>query len=474
MFLYSLMAEGGLPQGLIGQAGHYRRVVLGLLQEIEAEGGTQAAPFADRIASRWVAALPQTFRTADFARLLADLALALARLREELPEDLSEQAAERWLDRHHPGWAAELPLRMSPEVAEQLIRPALGGARGRNAVPGPLAVRELCRDEAGRWRWFLRMHDDGFLPELLLPAASDLRLRLLPVGAAASAPDAPVYTATPADQGGWQVRRIGRRGAAVLPLEPQVPFVLGAFADGRPKGEIVIAPGVPVPAEAPSLWRAADPSEGSGATRLVSQPGSGRTRAPCLWLLGSEAAEAVAGEGVSLEGPEPVAGGNLWRVSGRGLLSLGTQHRFRIEIAAAEETPEARLVPVGEVLPVWRIEQERGLVYRGKPRIFGEIGATGLRLLPDRVLRHSSAASRALGEHIVEWVEQGEPLTRLRVTCLPQAARIAVVEDATGRLVVTCEGLPPGLRMTLRAGAAEARADLSGDAGQIVSHLPDN
>lgn len=467
MFLYSLMAEGGLPQALLGQAGHYRRVVLGLLQEIEAEGGTQAAAFADRIASRWVAALPQTFRTADFARLLADLALALARLREELPEDLSEQASERWLDRHHPGWAAELPLRMSPEVAEQLIRPALGSARGRTAAPGPLAVRELCRNEAGKWHWFLRLHDAGFLPEVLLPGAADLRLRLLPVGAAISATEAPVYAATP-DQGGWQVRRIGRSGVALLPFEPQVPFVLGAFADGRPKGEIVVASGGVTPAEAPSLWRAADPSEGSGATRLVSQPGSGRARAPCLWLLGSETTEAAAEEGVALHGPEPVAGGKLWRVSGRGLLSLGAEYRFRIETCAAEEAPEARLVPVGEVLPAWRTERERGLVYRGKPRIFGEIGATGLRPLSDRAVRYSPAASRELGEHIVEWADKGELLARLRLTCLPRAARIAVAEDASGRLVLTTEGLPPGLRITLRAGAAEARGDLTGDTGQIV------
>ena len=61
MFLYTLMAEGGLPEALLAQAGHYRRVVLGLLADIEAEGGIQAAPFADRIAARWIAALPQTF-----------------------------------------------------------------------------------------------------------------------------------------------------------------------------------------------------------------------------------------------------------------------------------------------------------------------------------------------------------------------------------------------------------------------------
>ena len=103
MFLYTLMAEGGMPGALLAQAGQYRRVVLGLLTDIEAEGGAQAAPFADRIATRWIAALPQTFQSGDFARLMAEFALALAGLRAMLPEDLPAQAAERWLDANRPG-----------------------------------------------------------------------------------------------------------------------------------------------------------------------------------------------------------------------------------------------------------------------------------------------------------------------------------------------------------------------------------
>ena len=76
MFLYSLMAEGGLPQALlVAQQGLYRRVVLGLLAEMEAEGGLEAAPFSERIAARWITMLPQTFQTTDFVRLLAELAL---------------------------------------------------------------------------------------------------------------------------------------------------------------------------------------------------------------------------------------------------------------------------------------------------------------------------------------------------------------------------------------------------------------
>ena len=138
MFLYSLMAEGGLPQALlVAQQGLYRRVVLGLLAEIEAEGGPAAAPFSERIAARWITLLPQTFQTTDFVRLLAELALALIRLRSMLLKWICRSRRyDRWLDTHHPGWAATLPLRMSPEIAEQLIRPALGSARGVRTVAG--------------------------------------------------------------------------------------------------------------------------------------------------------------------------------------------------------------------------------------------------------------------------------------------------------------------------------------------------
>ena len=59
--------------------------------------------------------------------------------------------------------------------------------------------------------------------------------------------DAPVYTAAP-EQGGWRIRRFGRTGPTAVPFAVQTPFILAAFADGRKKGEFVIAPGMPGPA----------------------------------------------------------------------------------------------------------------------------------------------------------------------------------------------------------------------------------
>jgi hypothetical protein len=50
MFLYSLMAEGGVPEALLLQEGLHSRVMKGLLVEIEAEGGaTLSLGTAERI-----------------------------------------------------------------------------------------------------------------------------------------------------------------------------------------------------------------------------------------------------------------------------------------------------------------------------------------------------------------------------------------------------------------------------------------
>ena len=145
MSLYSLMAEGGIPETLLKEPGLYRGVVMGLLSEIEVEGGPAAGPWAEQIASRWTLRLPQTFQNADIARLLGTLALSLAKLRAMLPDDLPEAAAEQWLNTHRPGWTSDIPLRMTPEIAETLIRPALRAERDSHSVAArPLCGRELC------------------------------------------------------------------------------------------------------------------------------------------------------------------------------------------------------------------------------------------------------------------------------------------------------------------------------------------
>jgi hypothetical protein len=129
LYLYTLMAEGGLPQALLVQPGLYQRVIKGLIADIEAEGADIPGALAYRIAARRVMELPQTFQTEDIVRLLADLTHALVRLRSEAPRDIPLELIDRWLDRNRPNWVQTLPLRLSKEIADTLIRPALRSER---------------------------------------------------------------------------------------------------------------------------------------------------------------------------------------------------------------------------------------------------------------------------------------------------------------------------------------------------------
>jgi hypothetical protein len=133
------MVGGGLPEALLKQPGLYHRVFKGLLAQIEAEGASVPQDLAYHIAARWVEELPRTFHTEDIALLLRDLVLALATLRDEIPEHLPLDLINRWLESSRPEWGRSSPLRLSPGALEILIRPALQMER-RTFVA------------AGRWR----------------------------------------------------------------------------------------------------------------------------------------------------------------------------------------------------------------------------------------------------------------------------------------------------------------------------------
>ena len=466
MFLYSLMAEGGIPEALLKSPGLYRDVVLGLLTEIEREGGQAARSWAELISARWVVRLPQTFRGPDIARLLADLALSLADLRAELPADLPEAAADQWLNKHKRGWLSRLPLRMTPEIAETLIRPALRAERDPlSTALGPLCRRELRRDGAGKWHGYLVPDDDGWLPVELYPDAKGLRLRLLPAGATRI--QGLIYTAAP-EEAGWRLRRFGGAGFSPTLLSPHEPFALTALADGRLVGEAVVDPGVPAPDEAPTFWRAADPTESAEAERLIPLSGAGRTRSACLWLLAPENMELDGDTGVAFEELETAPEGLLWRLSGKGTIEIG-ERRYRIETRSEDDAPEARLTAVGEVLRGWRLGGSAP-VHRGQMTFFGQHGASRLRHIPERELRRSRG--RFLYGELVEWVSEDEVLATIRLVRLPKTARLAVREDAPSRVTFEAEGLESGWRVGLAAGGTEQWGDLNDGSVRLTLDAP--
>ena len=456
LYLYSLMAEGGIPETLLANVGLYRSVVMGVLGDLEAEGGTNAEIWADRIAARWVERLPQTFRTAEIQRLLADLALVLAELRSDLPPDVPQAAADAWLNHHRPGWFKKLPLRMTPAVAKSLIVPALRAARRTAAeVAGPLCRRELRQDADGNWHGYLILAETGWLPAAYWPAAKGLRLLMIPAGAGDLGGIR--FIATP-EGDGWDVRRGGPVARATARWALERPFALTAFSDGDDQGQAVVEPGLPSPVEAPGLWRAADPDAGAGATRLAPYAGRGHTRGSRLWLLAPEDVEPEVDDSLHLEEMEKAPGGWLWRVSGVGELRLGDR-RFGIRTAADEESPEARLLAYGPALAAWQLAA--GIpVHRGEVQFHGQIGAAPAARLPDRALRHRPG--RALCTEIVEWIRNGEALAWCRLVRLPEAVRFHLEETNPGEITVTAEGIDPSWNLQLHAGIDSARGTRSG------------
>lgn len=451
LFLYTLMAEGGIPAALLKEQGLYRDVVMGSLAELERAGGPAAESLVEQIAGHWIVRLSQACQNEDFVRLVADFVLALVNLRAALPSDLPKAAAEQWLNEHRPGWDSTIPLRMTPEVVESLISPALRADRD-TYLTGPLCRRQLWRDEMGHWRGYLIFQDNGWVPLRFFSNAKDLRLRLLPMGEGSI--DGLSFSGVP-DGEGWRIKRYGRSGNSSIPCSPETPFALMAFADGQEKGEAVIDPGLPAPAEIPSFWRSSDSRESASVDCLVPLSGAKRTRGPCLWLLTPDGVEPDVNAGLVLEKGGPAPSGVIWRISGKGILQL-EDRIYRIETQAEHDAPEVRLIPFGETLRGWRLTGDIP-VYCGDVNFYGQVGVDQLRWISEGNLRRRQG--RTLGSEIIEWVQKGETLTHLRLVHFQKTVRLALHEEAPGCLAFTAEGLESDWSVWLKAGEAEAQGE---------------
>ena len=461
-FLYSLMAEGGMPDAYLAEAARYRSAVLSMLAEIEQEGAL-AEVAAEHVGWRRVSDLPYAFRHADTVLLLADLALALARLRERLPSDLPAQAAEVWLDRQAPGWRHQLPLRLSAAALEALIRPALQADRGRPArPPGPLCRRELRRLAAAPgWGGYAVIGDGALLAGSFLPEAGrGRRLRLLALGDDAAA--AMSFLAVPEGHG-WVLSRAGG-GAEALRLAPDRPLLAAAHADGRLVGDAILDAGIPPAELAPSIWRACDEVHEAPA-RLELLAGAAHTRAPHLWLLAGPDVEPVAEPGVAIDAPEPAPGGCLWRVSGQGRIAVASQ-ALEIATGAETEASSCRLHLLGRVLPGWRSEDGQ-LPLLGRPEVWGEEAYGELRRLSTGV--SFVQTPRRLGGRIVEWREGGMVLARAGFLELPARLRLGLAERGANSLWLEAEGLEEGWHVRLEAAGESAAAQVGIEGRAVLS-----
>lgn len=464
MYLYSLLVEGGLPEALLTTDGLYKNVVMGLLREIEAEGSLAAPHVAEQIAKRRIQALPKTFHDDEFALSMAELSLALAKLRARVPEELFGASAERWIKKNCPEWESSVPLRMTSNAAASLIRHALRQERGPSSIAiGSLAVRELRLDDTGMWRPWIKLAAGGWIPDYLLPGVKGLRLRLEPIGV--NRP--PHYSATPED-GGWFVRRFGKRGIVEFPFSLDRSLAFSTNADGRHRGDVEIEAALPDPTESPVFWRNVAEDEGSRASRLEPHLSAAKTKAPRLWLLtAAECLPEADNSELNVERAGMAPNGSIWRVSGRGRIRLG-EHWLSVRTGADDEAPPARIIASSAFLHNWRINNKEPIRH-GATTFYGQLGAGTLRRLPARELRH--APSRTLYSEIVEWVNNNNVLARLRITSLPDSVVLECTEEAQGRLTCHVDGLDDGWLARLRAGDLECSGEVWGNrlALQIVA-----
>src|SRR3990167_8627764 len=428
LFLYSLLAEGGLPDAFLSRDSGYAAALLGAIADIEREAlGLTDVAGLDRIAAFRSSGLPAALQGQESCALLRDLALAFVDLRRDLPARIDIDAALLWLDRNRSGWAEKLPLRLSQEARQALLLPALARQIER-PVSGALAQRLLLPSAGGTaWTGGLRILRGGLLPYGLLPKVDrGFVLRLV-------AADGSALRAHP-DLGGW---RVEAARDLKLALYPWAPAVLSAYADGRALGEVVIDPGLPEPGESALLWR----SEGSGQVRALVPSVGGRTRSDRLWLLSS--VEPVVSDGLQLDPPLPGPGGKVWPISGRGRVIVGNE-LVDIVTGSEEDEPGARFLVLAELARLVRVEG--GLpAYIGTPRFLGARAELSMR---DVTAAVQVAEGRGLGIRRFDWVEGGERIASTRAVFLPADLDVTL-REAGQNLAIEVRGLPLNWRLAV-------------------------
>ena len=454
-FLYTLLAEGGLPDLALANAPRYRGALLGLVSAIEAEGALGVS-IADTAALRLVDDLPQVLRTGEQARLMAELALAIVAARNLLPGDMVVEAAEPWLDANHPGWRQALPLRLSQEAFEALVRPVLMSEL-RREKPTPVLVRRQLRQEAGgSWLGVAEIPERAFLPHATLAGVDrHLRLRLTN--------DAGAGFLGIAVDGGWELVRNAGRGALLIPAAPDEPVFLNAHADGRFLARIVIDAGQPSPVEAPSLWRAID-VDTEFPEVLVPLSGRGQTRAGRVFVLASDDFLPQRDDDLSVSMGAKAPGGTLWSVSGRGVVRFGA-HELRITTGADTDAPEARLAVLGRPLAGFLVDGGVA-AFLGAPMLLGVEGDGPMRLLGTHV--RTKAVSGLLGGRVAEWHDAGIVLVRCRYVVLPETMKISLHEISDGQVRLQASGLPQGLHLHLGVGGHREAAVIGANGTAVL------
>ncbi len=151
-YLGTLVCEGGLPQHLIlREKTHLRHYLEDLLDEFQLFGAAGVPPrdLAERVRNR----LPRAWHRNVVYELCGELIQEICRLQREVGDTKTPVLD---LDRMRPGWRDELPVRVTDQVARELLNGLLVGAI-RGAKRARIGVRwKVDLVPVGTGDWVLR------------------------------------------------------------------------------------------------------------------------------------------------------------------------------------------------------------------------------------------------------------------------------------------------------------------------------
>jgi hypothetical protein len=457
LFMYSLLAEGGIPLAVLEGASQHARVLREMIEEIGIRGGVEVLGFdtASDIARQRMRYLPRILHNEDSVYLFVELAQAIFELRQAIPLGMPAAQIETWLNRERPDWQRELPMRVTPQVIDNIIRPSLAATRKQTRASAHPVNRELHADIDGTLHPVAVLAPHATLPIGSLPTTEAQVLRLLP--------RFPVrrplaYRALRSTEAAvWELERIGASGPEVVPLGLFESLEFDVMADSQTLGRWHGSHALPDPSEAISCWL--DQSTEGEPPRLRGVA-TGRSKAAAIWAVVPNDSEIATEGSLSVTKSQDIVGAKLVQLCGHGVLRCDMQH-LRIVTGADSDGEPAGLFFFGKTLPIWRLASGEP-VHLGPPQAFGQRGDHPMAFLPPSQLRFSQKAGSLYGAEFCEWVSNNEQIAVGRHVGLPVDVIIDMHERPNGTLDLSASGLPIGLLVDLRAGGNATHAQSAG------------
>ncbi|HRK42289.1 MAG TPA: hypothetical protein PLH11_04540 [Gemmobacter sp.] len=436
-----------------------------MIEDIGSRGGVSllGIDLACDLARMRMRYLPRILQHEDTIALFVELAQVIFELRQIIPQGMPTAQVETWLNNERPNWQRELPIRLTPQVIDNIIRPSLTVARKEVRSGSHPAHREIHVDIQGGLHPVVVLAQQANLPPASLPATDAQILRLLP-RFPTRRPLA--YRALrSANDPSWQLERLGGAGPEIVSHSLFEALEFDVMADSHNLGVWIAMPSLPSAEEATTFWAGTGSKDQPPRLRHIS---GGRTRAETIWTILPADAAVVLDDTLVITARHTLNGAELTELRGNGILQVG-QHRLRISTGEDVDSNAAELFIFGKTLPEWCLPSGDA-VYLGTPQLYGQRGESPMTQLAAKQIQRSLRNSPTYGAEIYEWNVEGETLALARLICLPAGFTTEMQEQSDGGLRLQVTGLPTGLILELQAGTDKDQLKVGTDT--VLLSLP--